>query len=74
MFTNKTTLRHAYKMDLATLPYNAHTQDPRTNLQPPQPFQEKPRDAQREVQQCGGWKILDATTQKSGDLGASQIP
>ena len=53
MFTNKTTLRYAYKMDAATLPYNAHTQDPRTNLQPPQPFQEKPRDAQREVQQCG---------------------
>lgn len=58
-----------------------NTQDPRTNLQPPQRFQEMPREAQREsgptVQdppRSGAWKILDDTTQKSGDLGASQIP
>lgn len=58
-----------------------HTQDPRTDLQPPQRFQEKPREAHRErgptvrdPPRSGGWKILDATTQKSGDLGASQIP
>lgn len=65
-------------MDIvATLP-DTHTQDPRTNLQPPQRFQEKPREAQ-EVNSAGpsqvsGWKILGIQRKNQETWGQVKYP